>query len=107
MTDANWHLYVELERTWPMLVHGPFLWGGRQLRPSWACKQRAWLEQLEDGEAVRAERVYACANADVAPYLRRLDAVYVAVDTDGHDTLGETLRHRLRGEEGGADPRRI
>ena len=91
---ANTLLRDQLEAVWPMLVHGPFLWHGRELRPGWAERRQKWIDQLEDGELVPAEAIYACANTLVAEHLTRVDARHVAVDTRGHASLGEAVRHR-------------
>jgi len=89
---ANWHLTQQLEQVWPMLVHGAFLWYGRTFRPEWVERRRQWIDQLEDGELVPADAIYACANTCVAQYLARVDEVYVAVDTRGYPSLGTAIR---------------
>ena len=93
---ANWHLREQMEAVWPMLVHGPFLWYGREFRPEWVERRRQWIDQLEDGELVSAEAIYACANTIVAQYLTRFDETHVVVDTQGHATLGEAVRFAAR-----------
>ena len=89
---ANSLLREQMEVVWPMLVHGPFLWYGRNYRPSWVESRRRWIDQLEDGELVPAEVIYACANTAVARHLTRVDEVHVAVDTKGYRDLGEAVR---------------
>ena len=89
--DGNWHLGCEMERYWPMLVHGPFLWYGREFRCNWIHQSAQYLAQLEDGELVPADNAYARANPVVARYLRRYDDALVEVDTRGHATLGDLL----------------
>lgn len=88
----NEQLREQLEAVWPMLVHGPFLWYGREFRPSWLENRRQWIDQLEDGELVAADAIYACANTAVARHLTRVDDAHVAVDTGGYPSLGEAVR---------------
>lgn len=91
LVDGNWHLVLALERYWPKLVHGRFLWGGDPPDPVWCATSSRWLDQLEDGELVLEEHVYPRANYMVAPFLRRYDDRYVEVRTKGHGTLGEAV----------------
>lgn len=97
----NHELCEQLERIWPMLVHGPFLWHGRELKSSWLEQAGDFVSQLEDGELVSAEAVFACSNPLVAQYVRRFDNRLAAVDTRGHATLGAALaaRHDAREKE--------
>ena len=92
LVDQNFHLQSAMEAEWPMLVHGPFLWYGRDFSERWLREKETFLNQLEDGELVVAEEVYCCANELVMKFVRQYDEHHLVVDIDGWgDTMLEAL----------------
>lgn len=100
LVDASFHLQSRMEHEQPMLVHGPFLWYGRDFAFEWLHSKEAFLNQLEDGEIVPAEAVYCCANELVMRFMRQHDVHHLAVDIDGWgDTLLDALTNFIRSDE--------